>query len=191
MPTSKFTTTEKAIIVLIFILYVIVCAWLITPKKYMPEREEPKTVIQQVEKQQTRIDTKRKPKSLSADWPLDLGKYFYTIDIDPGYEMEDEEYEVVGESGGNLIVRKHNDWPVISGHFEWFCNEKLTTTQQMFDYVMTHHKAILHQMQEVKKRGLSGVFDEASYYQDHYDEYLDDPEDEISFPPEIFEANDE
>ena len=34
-------------------------------------------------------------------------------------------------------------------------------------------------------------FDEASYYQDHYDEYQDDPEDEISFPPEIFDANDE
>ncbi len=34
-------------------------------------------------------------------------------------------------------------------------------------------------------------FDEVSYYQDHYDEYLDDPEDEICFPPEIFDANDE
>ena len=35
------------------------------------------------------------------------------------------------------------------------------------------------------------VDDEASYYQDHYDEYQDDPEDEISFPPEIFDANDD
>jgi hypothetical protein len=34
-------------------------------------------------------------------------------------------------------------------------------------------------------------FDEASYYQDHYDEYQDDPEDEIRFPPELFDANDE
>ena len=34
-------------------------------------------------------------------------------------------------------------------------------------------------------------FDEASYYQDHYDEYQDDPEDELRFPPEIFDANDE
>lgn len=33
--------------------------------------------------------------------------------------------------------------------------------------------------------------DEASYYQDHYDEYQDDPEDEIRFPPEFFDANDE
>ena len=34
-------------------------------------------------------------------------------------------------------------------------------------------------------------FDEASYYQDHYDEYLDDPEDELRFPPELFDANDD
>ncbi|MBR5061444.1 MAG: hypothetical protein IKX24_04790 [Prevotella sp.] len=179
------------IIVLIFTLYIIGYAWLIEPKKEVPEREEEKTVMQLTEEPQTRTETKRKPKSLSADWPLDLGKYFYTIDIDPGYEMEDEEYEVVGKSGGNLIVRKHNDWPAISGHFEWFCNEKLTTTQQMYDYVVSHHKAILRQMQEVKRRGLSRVFDEASYYQDYYEDYQDDPEDEIRFPPEIFDANDE
>ena len=33
--------------------------------------------------------------------------------------------------------------------------------------------------------------DEATYYQDHYDEYQDDPEDELRFPPEIFDANDD
>ena len=136
-------------------------------------------------------DTKaRKVRSLQ-DWPLDLGKYFYTIDIAPGYEMENEEYEVIDESGGNLIVRKHHDWPDISGHFEWYSNEKLTTTQQMFDYVVAHHKAIVRQMQEVNRRGIRNPFDEASYYQDHYDEYQDDPEDELRFPPEIFDANDD
>jgi hypothetical protein len=34
-------------------------------------------------------------------------------------------------------------------------------------------------------------YDEPSYYQNHYDEYQDDPEDEVRFPPEIFDANDE
>ena len=143
-----------------------------------------------IHSQQTQTEKDRLVKTL-LDWPLDLGKYFYTIDIAPGYEMENEEYEVIGESGGNLIVRKHNDWPDISGHFEWYCNEKLTTTQQMYDYVVAHYNAIVSQMQELNKRGLSHQFDEASYYQDHYDEYMDDPEDEIRFPPEIFDANDE
>lgn len=165
-------------------------AWLIEPKKDTARRAERDTLLQQKEIAQTRTE-KRQPKSLSADWPLDLGKYFYTLDIEPGYEMEDEEYEVVGESGGNLIVRKHRDWPAISEHFEWYCNSKLTTTQQMYDYVVAHHQAIVRQMQEVRSRGISRQFDEASYYQDYYDDYRDDPEDELRFPPEIFDANDE
>ena len=190
MPNPKFKTTDKVIIALFFVLYIIGYAWLIEPKKDAARRTERNTMLPQKEITQTRTE-KRQLKSLSAGWPLDLGKYFYTIDIDPGYEMEDEEYEVVGKSGGNLIVRKHHDWPDISGHFEWFCNEKLTTTQQMYDYVVAHHKAIVRQMQEVKKRGIGNPIDEASYYQEHYDEYQDDPEDEIRFPPEIFDANDD
>ena len=54
-----------------------------------------------------------------------------------------------------------------------------------------YRKAILRQMQEVRQRGISRGFDEASYFQDHYDEYLDDPEDEIRFPSEIFDANED
>ncbi len=45
------------------------------------------------------------------------------------------------------------------------------------------------QVKKIKLRSIDSKFDEASYYQDHYDEYLDDPEDEIRFPPEIFDAN--
>ena len=175
-------------IVLFFALYAIGYAWMINPKKKSVKMPERSTLVL---REQSHMVEKRQPKSLPVDWPVDLGKYFYWIDIEPGYEMENEEYEVIGESGGNLIVRKHNDWPDISGQFEWYCNEKLTTTQQKFDYVVTHHKAIVKQMQEVKRRGISQQFDEASYYQDHYDEYQDDPEDEIRFPPEIFDANDD
>jgi hypothetical protein len=185
---QRFSKKEVAIIVLFFVVYMVGYVWLIKPKEKTEKKTERISITPQPERRQTE---KRQTKSLSAGWPLDLGKYFYTIDIAPGYEMEDEEYEVVGESGGNLIVRKHNDWPDISGHFEWYCNEKLSTTQQMFDYVVAHHRAIVKQMKEVKRRGISSQFDEASYYQDHYDEYLDDPEDELRFPPEIFEANDD
>lgn len=178
----------RGIIVLFFVLYTIGYAWMIEPKEKSTKMPERNTLLQ---REQNHTVEKRQPKSLPVDWPVDLGKYFYWIDIESGYEMENEEYEVIGKSGGNLIVRKHNDWPDISGHFEWYCNEKLSTTQQMFDYVVTHHEAIVKQMQEVKRRGFGHQFDEASYYQDHYDEYLDDPEDELRFPPEIFDANDD
>jgi hypothetical protein len=198
MPNPKFKTADKVIIILFFALYMLGYHFLMSPGSGEPKQDGRDGMMAEVQTERreetapmgTRTQ-ERKVKSLVADWPADLGKYFYWIDIDPGYEMEDEEYEVVGESGGNLIVRKHHDWPDISGHFEWYCNEKLTTTQQMFDYVVAHHQAIVRQMREVRKRGLSNPFDEASYYQDHYDDYQDDPEDELRFPPEIFDANDD
>lgn len=196
MPTPKFKTTDKVIIVLIFALYLLGYHFLISSGSGKSKQEVRDGVVNEIKTDQRKetypnITKERKVKSLSEDWPLDLGKYFYTLDIEPGYEMEDEEYEVVGKSGDNLIVKKYHDWPAISGHFEWYCNKKLTTTQQMYDYVVAHHQAIVRQMQEVRKRGISREFDEASYYQDHYDDYQDDPEDEIRFPPEIFDANDE
>ncbi len=178
----------KGGIVLILALYSWAIIWIYTPEKMSVAEPVVKNEQIFVSEKKTRGVT---PKSLPDAWPEDLGKYYYTIDIPPGYEMENEEYEVVGEFGGNLIVKKHNDWPDISGHFEWYCNEKLTSTQQLFDYVVAHQDAIRKQMIEVRRRKISSEFDEASYYQDHYDEYQDDPEDEIRFPPEIFDANDD
>ena len=196
MPNPKFSTIDKVIIVLIFVLYLLGYHFLISSGSGKSKQEVRDGVVNEIKTDQRKetypnITKERKVKSLSDDWPLDLGKYFYTLDIEPGYEMEDEEYEVVGKSGDNLIVKKYHDWPAISGHFEWYCNKKLTTTQQMYDYVVAHHQAIVRQMQEVRRRGISREFDEASYYQDHYDDYQDDPEDEIRFPPELFDANDE
>ena len=196
MPTPKFKTTDKVIIVLIFALYLLGYLFLISSGSGKSKQEVRDGVVNEIKTDQRKetypnITKERKVKSLSEDWPLDLGKYFYTLDIEPGYEMEEEEYEVVGKSGDNLIVKKYHDWPAISGHFEWYCNKKLTTTQQMYDYVVAHHQTIVRQMQEVKRRGIRREFDEASYYEDHYDDYQDDSENEIRFPPEIFDANDE
>lgn len=190
MAQSKFKTIDVVIIVLFFVVYMIGYAWLIEPKNSPSRSKENRTMT---EHRAVVSEKASKPnvKSLQNEWPLDLGRYYYTIDIDPGYEMEDEVFEVVGKSGDNMLVKRHSDWPDISGHFEWYCNEKLTSTQQMYDYVVSHRKAILRQMKEVRSRGISIEFDEASYFQVHYDEYLDDPEDEIRFPPQIFDANEE
>ena len=187
---QRFTKKEVFIIVFFFVLYLIGYAWLIEPKKSHLRNTENKAMIECPKPVPEEVP-KRAVKSLEAEWPLDLEKYYYTIDIEPGYEMEKEVFEVVGKSGNKLLVKRHNDWPDISGHFEWYCNERLTTTQQMYDYVVSHRKAILRQMQEIRNRGISRDFDEASYFQDYYDEYLDDPEDEIRFPPEIFDANED
>ena len=195
MPNRNFKTTDKVIIVLFFVLYMLGYHYLMSSGSGKPEQRARRETMTVAKTEREKItmpnNTKvRKVRSLQ-DWPLDLGKYFYTIDIEPGYEMEDEVFEVVGKSGDNLLVKRHHDWPDISGHFEWYCNERLTSTQQMYDYVVAHRKAIIRQMQEVRRRGIDRIADEASYFQDHYDEYLDDPEDEIRFPPEIFDANED
>ena len=198
MPTPKFTTTDKVIIVAFFALYILSYNFLISSGSEQPGRRgksEDRTAAEVKPRQtaSTPAAQKQTVRSLN-DWPLDLGKYFYTIDIDPGYEMEGEEWVEVEKVGDRYYAKRENDWPDISGHFEWYCNEKLTTTQQMYDYVVAHRMAIVRQMQEVKRRHAltaDDFSDEASYYQDHYDEYMDDPEDEIRFPSEIFDANDE
>lgn len=195
MPSPNFKTIDKVIIILFFVLYMLGYQYLMSSGSGKPEQRTRRgtMTVAKTEREEVTVpnDTKaRKVKSLQ-DWPLNLGRYFYTIDIEPGYEMENEEFDVVGKTGGNLLVKRHHDWPDISGHFEWYCNEKLTSTQQMYDYVVAHRKAILRQMQEIRSRGISRIVDEASYFQDHYDEYLDDPEDEIRFPPEIFDANED
>ena len=153
---QRFTKKEVFIIVFFFVLYLIGYAWLIEPKKSHLRNTENKAMIE-CPKPVSEEVPKRAVKSLEAEWPLDLGKYYYTIDIEPGFEMEKEVF----------------------------------TTQQMYDYVVSHRKAILRQMQEIRNRGISRDFDEASYFQDYYDEYLNDPEDEIRFPPEIFDANED
>jgi len=195
MPNHNFKTIDKVIIVSFFVLYMLGYHYLMSSGSGKPEQRARRETMTVAKTEREKItmpnNTKvRKVRSLQ-DWPLDLGKYFYTIDIEPGYEMEDEVFEVVGKSGDNLLVKRHHDWPDISGHFEWYCNERLTSTQQMYDYVVAHRKAIIRQMQEVRRRGIDRIADEASYFQDHYDEYLDDPEDEIRFPPEIFDANED
>lgn len=196
MSNSHFKRTDKGIIALVFALYILGYHFLMSsgsgkPRKGAKSREITMTKNHRMKRAIHESANNQDVKSLQTDWPLDLGRYYYTIDIDPGYEIEEEVFEVVGKSGDNLLLKRHNDWPDISGHFEWYCNDKLTSTQQMYDYVVSHRKAILRQMQEVGRRGISREFDEASYFQDHYDEYLDDPEDEIRFPPEIFDANEE
>ena len=195
MPNRNFKTTDKVIIVLFFVLYMLGYHYLMSSGSGKPEQRARRETMTVAKTEREKItmpnNTKvRKVRSLQ-DWPWDLGKYFYTIDIEPGYEMEDEVFDAVGKSGDNLLVKRHHDWPDISGHFEWYCNERLSSTQQMYDYVVAHRKAIIKQMQEVRNRGIDRIADEASYFQDHYDEYLDDPEDEIRFPAEIFDANED
>ena len=80
----------------------------------------------------------------------------------------------------------------LNGVYEWQSTIFFETQRQMFDYICEHYK----EMQKYKVSSLSerrkpsgsakktNIYDE---YQDRLDDYLDDPEDEIRFDPEVFD----
>lgn len=114
-----------------------------------------------------------KPKKISSK-----PKYHYSITIStPEYE----ELQEVEPNGKYLKVKRRKivKPSVPDGHYEWDMDIKLNSIQEIYDYLSKHHKDIK-----------ANSFDEISYYEDHRDDYLDDPEDEIRFPPEIFETLD-
>ena len=105
MPNTKFTTTDKVIIVAIIALYVLGYHFLISSGNEQPGKRESRMVTE-ADRRPTAADPtiqKRTVRSLN-DWPEDLGKYFYTIDIDPGYEMEGEEWVEVEKVGDRYYV---------------------------------------------------------------------------------------
>ena len=71
----------KGGIIFFFVFYAIGYAKLIEPIEEPTKMAE----ISAPEPQEPRPKSeKRQPKSLPADWPVDLGRYFYWIDIAPG-----------------------------------------------------------------------------------------------------------
>ena len=84
----------------------------------------------------------------------------------------------------------------LNGVYEWQSTIAFKTQREMFDYICEHFS----EMQKYKvgsapasrKPGKSSkssnIYDE---YQDRLDDYLDDPEDEITFDPEVFDFQDD
>ena len=84
----------------------------------------------------------------------------------------------------------------LNGVYEWRSTLFFKTQREMFDYICEHFK----EMQKykvssapipqklVKSSKHTNIYDE---YQDRLDDYLDDPEDEITFDPEIFDFQDD
>lgn len=106
-------------------------------------------------------------------------RYHYTLDVRT--KQTEELYEV--ENTGKYVKvkkRKSANIGVPDGHYEWYTDVHLKTEKEMYEYLKKHYK-----------KTKDNSFDEISYYEDMRDDYLDDPEDEIRFPPEIFETLDD
>jgi hypothetical protein len=62
----------------------------------------------------------------------------------------------------------------------------LATYQEWFDYILDH----LQEMQKYKVSNGS-YSKELEYYDEHFDDYHDDPEDGITYPDDIFDYLDD
>ena len=178
-----------AVIVCVFLLCVFGCVWVAEQKDETSRKEDEKGSqttfsLYDIESEPHQVSTYSEAECTSVG-------YYYSIDIENAYDDGEEVIRVVGWDGDEVMIRKQIDSPDLCGHFEWYCDERLTSMRQMYDYFALHHEDILNQVDEVHERIMQSVTDDASYYQNHYDEYLEDPEDELRFPPEIFDANDD
>ena len=84
----------------------------------------------------------------------------------------------------------------LNGIYEWQSSIAFKTQREMFDYICEHYKEMQTykvdsapvSTKPVNTSKSSNIYDE---YQDRLDEYLDDPEDEITFDPEVFDFQDD
>ena len=84
----------------------------------------------------------------------------------------------------------------LNGVYEWQCTIAFKTQREMFDYICEHFNEMQKykvgsspiSQKSVKSSRHTNIYDE---YQDRLDDYLDDPEDEITFDPDIFDFQDD
>lgn len=163
----KNSTAEK--IFCLFLLFASIGIFLLGHCEQQDSKQQPKTIMSKEETSEIQQQTN----SLSKP------RYHYAIDINTTHK--DELYEV--ENAGKYIKAKRRSsitTEVPDGHYEWDTDILLNNIDEIYEYLKKHYKQIK-----------SGNFDEISYYEDMRDDYIDDPEDEIRFPPEIFETLDD
>lgn len=122
-------------------------------------------------------------------------EYHYTID-DAYNELNLSNYQRVRWRNEEPLHLSASQIRNLNGTYIWESKIYFRTQREMFDYICEHFE----EMQKYKvssssvtqKSGKSvkntNIYDE---YQDRLDDYLDDPEDEIEFDPDVFDFQDD
>ena len=84
----------------------------------------------------------------------------------------------------------------LNGVYEWKSTIAFKTQREMFDYICEHFSEMQKYkvgsapipQKSAKSSKHTNIYDE---YNDRLDDYLDDPEDEITFDPEVFDFQDD
>lgn len=118
--------------------------------------------------------------------------YSYWINIDDAEETLITSNIQREWRGEKPLKMKSSQIKAVNGIYEWKSTIFFETQRQMFDYIcenfkeMKKYKVSSVKISNKKKEstGNQNMYDE---FQDRIDVYLDDPQDEITFDPEIFD----
>ena len=122
-------------------------------------------------------------------------QYKFTIE-DAAHELEISNYQRVKWRGENPLKLSYSQIKALNGVYEWQSTIYFNTQREMFDYICEHFSEMQKykvgstsvSRKSVKSSKSSNIYDE---YQDRLDDYLDNPEDEITFDPDIFDFQDD
>ena len=167
--------------------YILIISAIISLNSYISRTEQSKQ--QHPLKQEYKFDpnTYVDPYGTTTCYPSDIskskpkGKYHYKVTISNA-SQELNTYEKEELINGELRLRKTSpDISYLNGTYIWDSDVYLPDEDAMFNYICTHYN-------EMKKYKVSGrsknIYDE---YNDRLYDYLEDPEDEIEYDPDIFD----
>lgn len=124
----------------------------------------------------------RHPRQYSSNTNAARGKYHYVVTISDA-RREWETYESEPLINGDIrLKRKSPSLDYLNGTYEWDMDEYLPDQDAMFNYIYQNYS----RMKQYKVHSSKRVND-ADEFNNRLDEYLEDPEDESQFPPEIFD----
>lgn len=101
------------------------------------------------------------------------GQYHYNVTISDTHYL----YHRRGD-------HHRKDAKLINGTYIWDMNTYLPDEQAMFDYILDH----LPEMQRFKKTSKELSYSQdLEYFDEHYSDYWDDPEEGITYPDDVFD----
>ena len=108
------------------------------------------------------------------------GLYHYRVTVS-NLQREWDRYEQETMANGTVRMRKiSDDLSHINGTYEWDMDLYITDDNELLSYIIKNYNIL----KKYKVNGdASNIYDD---YNNRIDEYLDDPEDEITFDPDIF-----
>lgn len=113
------------------------------------------------------------------------GKYHYHVNLS-NIHRDWETYDRETMADGSVRLRKtSSDLSYLNGTYDWYMDLYLPDDDAILSYIIENYSTL-------KKYKVSAtvpdIYDE---YNNRLDEYLDDPEDEIAFDPDIFDFLDD